>query len=142
LEDALNYTVGAFLGLGPQFAIAIAEDNAESEARRDILDGLRAAIDEFLALAPPGSAPSRLDLRDDGIELRLCPLPGFKRVIRLPQSGLTFLAKTTGGTNGGATTGSKTSRVARGRRASGKTAAGRRSPKKTGTKSNHRRGPT
>jgi hypothetical protein len=43
LEDALNTTIGAFLGFGPQLAIAIAEDNAQSDARRAILAGVRPA---------------------------------------------------------------------------------------------------
>jgi hypothetical protein len=133
LEDGLNFTIGAFLGFGPQLAIAIAEDNAQSAARRAILEGLSAAIDNLLRATPPGSAPSHLELRDDGIEIRMCPLSGFNRPIRVPLTGLTFVTAKNGSTNGRATSGTTTA-------ANGEAAAGKRWPAKAGKKAGRRRG--
>jgi hypothetical protein len=138
LEDALNFTIGAFLGFGPQLAIAIAEDNAQSAARRAILDGLSGEIEDVLRAAPLGSAPSRLVLRDDGIEIRLCPLPGFKRPIRIPTSGLTSVTIRTAGTGRGGA--SKEPGSTRAKRASTRSAGGGRRKKTTETRSNRRRG--
>lgn len=138
LEDALNYTIGAFLGFGPQLAIAIAEDNAQSAARRAILDGVGRAIDDILSGTSSGLAPSALDLRDDGIEIRLCPLPGFNRAIRVPLTGLTFVRAGSAGTTSGS--GPKRSGPKRTSRASKRSAEGRRGKKTNGTKSNRRRG--
>ncbi len=80
-EDVLNFTVGAFLG-GPflHLAIAIAESNAQDKARSDILNGVAGAVDAFLSTTPAGWAPHKLELRDDGLDVRVCPRSGFTTV--------------------------------------------------------------
>lgn len=92
-EDVLNFTIGAFVG-GPflHLAIAIAESNAQDKARRDILDGVRAAFDGFLALLPNGWAPHQLDLREDGMELRVCPRPGVGKIDNFRHAGFKLKA--------------------------------------------------
>jgi hypothetical protein len=97
-EDVLNFTVGAFVG-GPflHLAIAIAESNAQDAARRDILEGVRAAIDGFLGGLEPGWAPQHVRLRDDGIEVRVCPRPGLTRVTSFRHPGFRLATADAGG---------------------------------------------
>lgn len=96
-EDVLHFTIGAFVG-GPflHLAIAISESNAQDKARRDILDGVRAAFDGFLALLPAGWAPHQLDLREDGMELRVCPRPGRSAIDSFRHAGFLLKASTLG----------------------------------------------
>ncbi|HEX5009373.1 MAG TPA: hypothetical protein VFY71_03145 [Planctomycetota bacterium] len=80
-EDALNILIDATAGTlagGPFIHIAAsqAETAAREKARRDILDGIAGGIAEFLLIAPPGFSPHQVFLRDDGIDVRLCPHPG------------------------------------------------------------------
>jgi len=81
LEEALNIAIDATAGLlagGPflHIAFAQAESAAAANARQQILDGIGKAIDSFLAVAPAGWSPHSVFLRDDGLDVRICPRPG------------------------------------------------------------------
>jgi hypothetical protein len=80
LEDVLHVVIDATVGTlvgGPfiHIAFAQAESEARENARRDILDGIGAGIAEFLEVAPDGWSPHQVFLRDDGIDVRICPRP-------------------------------------------------------------------
>ena len=82
-EEALNILIDATLGTlsgGPfiHLAVADAESEASDKARRDILDGIAAGIEGFLSVAPASFSPHQVFLRDDGIDVRMCPRPGVK----------------------------------------------------------------
>jgi hypothetical protein len=99
-EDALNIAIDATLGTlvgGPfiHLAAAEAESAARDKARQDILDGIRGAIAEFLSVTPAGFSPHQVFLRDDGIDVRICPRPGMALVdsFRHPDFRLTAVRR-------------------------------------------------
>jgi hypothetical protein len=96
LHIAIDATVGTVVG-GPFIHIAIAqnEDTARENARRDILEGIGAGIAGFLAVTPDGWSPHQVFLRDDGIDVRICPRPGMTSVdsIRHPDFQLTAVRR-------------------------------------------------
>jgi hypothetical protein len=105
-EEVLKNSIDVLLSLtvgGPLLHLAFsdAESEARENARRDILEGIRAGIAEFLLVAPEGWSPHQLFLRDDGIDVRICPRPGMTLVntFRHPDFRLTAARR---GASGGA----------------------------------------
>lgn len=105
-EEALNIAIDATVGTlagGPfiHLAFADAESEARENARRDILEGIRAGIGEFLLVVPDGWSPHQVFLRDDGIDVRICPRSGMTKVdsFRHPDFRLTATRR---GASGGA----------------------------------------
>lgn len=92
-EDVLNFTIGAVVA-GPflQLAIAMAESNAQDKARRDILAGVRAGFAASLAMLPTGWAPHRVFLKEDGIDVRICPKPRLARIDSFRHAGFSLVA--------------------------------------------------
>src|SRR5262245_10553426 len=80
LNDLIDATVGTLSG-GPFIHIATsqAESAAREQARRDILEGIAGGIADLL-LTAPGFSPHQVFLRDDGIDVRLCPRLGMTLV--------------------------------------------------------------
>jgi hypothetical protein len=99
-EEALNIAIDATVGTlsgGPfiHLAFADAESDAREKAQRDILNGIRAAIAGFLNVLMPGWSPHQVFLRDDGIDVRICPRPGMTLVdsFRHPDFRLTAVRR-------------------------------------------------
>jgi len=134
LEEALNIAIDATAGLlagGPflHLAFADAESQAADNARQEILDGIGAAIEAFLSVAPDGWSPQSVFFRDDGIDVRICPHPGKTIVdsFRHPDFVLTALRRG----SSGATSKSR-SRSKQGQRPTG---SRRGTPKRRGRRS-------
>lgn len=77
-QDAINSLGGPILA----FVIAFYENNAQSEAQRKILEGIRDEIAVFSAALPSGWAPHQVVMGDGEIVVRSCPLPGATGVTR------------------------------------------------------------
>jgi hypothetical protein len=131
-EEALNIAIDATAGTlagGPfiHLAFADAESDARENARRDILDGIRAGVAEFLLVAPAGWSPHQVFLRDEGIDVRICPRPGQALIDSFRHPGFRLTAARRGAY--GRTlirTGSK-----KGRRTTAATTPARRGPKRS-----------
>jgi hypothetical protein len=119
-EEALAIFTDATLGLlsgGPFIHIALAqgETQAKADARRDILNGVGAAIDVFLDMAPDGFSPHQVFLRDDGIDVRMCPRPGVKvNSFRHPDFQLTAVKRGRYGATSKSRAGSAKARTSKG----------------------------
>lgn len=90
-EDVLIFSVGAVVG-GPflHLAIALAESNAQSESRQQILDGIQNGLDLLSDLIPDGWKPHRVVMRDGEVDVWRCPVPGRTLIDSFKHPGFTF----------------------------------------------------
>ncbi len=95
-EDVLIFSVGAVVG-GPflHLAIAIAESNAQSEARQQILAGIQNGLNLISQFIPEGWAPHRVIMGDGQVDVWRCPQPGRTAITSFKHPEFTFRVQCT-----------------------------------------------